>query len=280
MTGRHRRQTIVSGQKAPRPPATALRACSRPISRSSTARLQVELLWWVSVSCGLPGSSSDALRQLDLRRRRLARRRRATSACPSTASRSCCSWRPRPRPPCCLHPVPQFGRPNVLHGTNKEFEAIITAVVGGTLLTGGYGSAVGSALGAFILGATQLGIFFVPASTPTGTTSCWRLLLLLAVLVNTDRAPSRLGGPLMNRNDLPEFPHDNAAITLPHETAERIAAYGRPGRPTSEPETPVLEARDISKFFGRVIALETCRSRSGRARSTACSATTARASRP
>jgi simple sugar transport system permease protein len=77
-----------------------------------------------------------------------------------------------------------FGSADVLRGQNKEFEAIITAVVGGTLLTGGYGSALGSAFGAFILGTTQLGINFV------GINSDWYQvvlgsILLLAVLANT-----------------------------------------------------------------------------------------------
>jgi simple sugar transport system ATP-binding protein len=54
----------------------------------------------------------------------------------------------------------------------------------------------------------------------------------------------------------PPIPHDTAPFTMPPETAERIAAYGKQGAgPTSE-ATPVLEARDVSKYFGRVIALE------------------------
>ena len=80
--------------------------------------------------------------------------------------------------------VLDFGSADVLRGQNKEFEAIITAVIGGTLLTGGYGSALGSAFGAFILGTTQLGINFV------GINSDWYQvvlgsILLLAVLANT-----------------------------------------------------------------------------------------------
>ncbi len=80
--------------------------------------------------------------------------------------------------------VLSFGSADVLRGQNKEFEAIITAVVGGTLLTGGYGSALGSAFGAFILGTTQLGINFV------GINSDWYqvvlgAILLMAVVVNT-----------------------------------------------------------------------------------------------
>lgn len=76
------------------------------------------------------------------------------------------------------------GSANVINGTNKEFEAIITAVVGGTLLTGGYGSVVGSALGAFILGATNLGIFYAGINTDWYNVVLG-LLLLLAALVNT-----------------------------------------------------------------------------------------------
>ncbi len=76
------------------------------------------------------------------------------------------------------------GSANVINGTNKEFEAIITAVVGGTLLTGGYGSVIGSALGAFILGATNLGIFYAGINTDWYN-AVLGLLLLLAVLVNT-----------------------------------------------------------------------------------------------
>lgn len=43
-------------------------------------------------------------------------------------------------------------------GLQKEFEAIIAAVIGGCLLTGGYGSVIGAALGALIFGVVQIGI--------------------------------------------------------------------------------------------------------------------------
>ncbi len=76
-----------------------------------------------------------------------------------------------------------FGSGDVLRGEQKEFEAIITAVIGGTLLTGGYGSAVGAVFGALTLGMTKQGIRF------SGISSDWYLaflglLLLVAVLVN------------------------------------------------------------------------------------------------
>ena len=80
--------------------------------------------------------------------------------------------------------VPQVGSANVLNGTGFEFQAIITAVVGGTLLTGGYGSVIGSALGALILGMTNLGIFYAGINTDWYQVVLG-LLLLMAVLVNS-----------------------------------------------------------------------------------------------
>ena len=49
-------------------------------------------------------------------------------------------------------------------GLQKEFEAIIAAVIGGCLLTGGYGSVVGACFGALIFGVVQIGILLTPAS--------------------------------------------------------------------------------------------------------------------
>jgi len=60
----------------------------------------------------------------------------------------------------------------------------------------------------------------------------------------------------MQPNDQPPMPHDTAPITLPAETAAKIAAYGTQGAAPASAATPVLEARDVSKYFGRVIALE------------------------
>jgi simple sugar transport system permease protein len=68
-------------------------------------------------------------------------------------------------------------------GLQKEFEAIIAAVIGGTLLTGGYGSVLGACFGALIFGVVQVGISF------TSIDSDWYrvflgAMLLLAVLFN------------------------------------------------------------------------------------------------
>lgn len=68
-------------------------------------------------------------------------------------------------------------------GVGNEFLYIIAAVVGGTLLTGGYGSAIGAAIGAFIFGMTTQGIVYA-GWDPNWFKAFLGVMLLLAVLVN------------------------------------------------------------------------------------------------
>jgi simple sugar transport system permease protein len=68
-------------------------------------------------------------------------------------------------------------------GVGNEFVYIIAAVVGGALLTGGYGSAVGSALGAVIFGMVTQGIVFA-GWDPNWFKTFLGAMLLMAVLVN------------------------------------------------------------------------------------------------
>jgi simple sugar transport system permease protein len=68
-------------------------------------------------------------------------------------------------------------------GVGNEFIYIIASVVGGALLTGGYGSAVGSALGALIFGMTTQGIVFA-GWDPNWFKTFLGVMLLLAVMVN------------------------------------------------------------------------------------------------
>ncbi len=79
--------------------------------------------------------------------------------------------------------VVAFGSADSQRGLLKEFEAIIAAVIGGALLTGGYGSVIGASLGALIFGVVQMGIFY------TGVNTDWfrvflGIMLLLAVIFN------------------------------------------------------------------------------------------------
>ncbi len=80
--------------------------------------------------------------------------------------------------------VMEFGSAGADRGVLKEFEAIISVVIGGALLTGGYGSVIGAALGALIFGVVQQGLFFAGVES-----SLFRVflgvILLLAVILNT-----------------------------------------------------------------------------------------------
>jgi simple sugar transport system permease protein len=88
--------------------------------------------------------------------------------------------------------VMEAGSADTVRGTQKEFEAIIAAVIGGVLLTGGYGTVLGAAFGALIFGLVQMGIFY------TGIDTDWfkvflGLVILVAVLVNNYARARALG---------------------------------------------------------------------------------------
>jgi simple sugar transport system permease protein len=79
--------------------------------------------------------------------------------------------------------VMDAGSTDARRGFQKEFEAIIAAVIGGCLLTGGYGSAIGAFFGAVIFGMVVIGL------TYTGFDQDWFQvflggMLLIAVLFN------------------------------------------------------------------------------------------------
>ena len=76
------------------------------------------------------------------------------------------------------------GSADTLRGAGKEFDAIIAVVVGGTLLSGGYGSAIGPAFGALILGVVYAGI--ISAGFDSDYFKMFvGSLLLIAVFFNT-----------------------------------------------------------------------------------------------
>ncbi|RFC63481.1 ABC transporter permease [Fulvimarina endophytica] len=75
------------------------------------------------------------------------------------------------------------GSTDARRGFQKEFEAIIAAVIGGCLLTGGYGSAIGAFFGSIIFGMVLIGL------TYTQIDQDWYQvflggMLLIAVLFN------------------------------------------------------------------------------------------------
>ena len=118
--------------------------------------------------------------------------------------------------------VIEAGSADTLRGQLKEFEAIIAAVIGGVLLTGGYGTVIGATFGALIFGLVQMGIFY------TGIDTDWfkvflGLVILVAVLVNNYIRAKALG-------------RARAMTPVP-------------------PATPVMELRGVTSRFGSVIAL-------------------------
>lgn len=75
------------------------------------------------------------------------------------------------------------GSTDARRGFQKEFEAIIASVIGGCLLTGGYGSAIGAFFGSIVFGMVLIGL------TYTSIDQDWYLvflggMLLIAVIFN------------------------------------------------------------------------------------------------
>ncbi|WP_375388140.1 ABC transporter permease [uncultured Amnibacterium sp.] len=77
-----------------------------------------------------------------------------------------------------------FANGSVTLGSQFVFSGIAAAVIGGVLLTGGYGSAVGAVFGSLTYGIVSLGVFYLGWDTNL-TQLFVGVLLLLAVLTNS-----------------------------------------------------------------------------------------------
>ncbi|WP_411282773.1 ABC transporter permease [Lapillicoccus sp.] len=82
-----------------------------------------------------------------------------------------------------MHLLFQFNNLQSGQGVGNEFIYIIAAVIGGCLLTGGYGSVVGASVGALIFGMTQLGITYAGWNVDWFKTFLG-VMLIASVLVN------------------------------------------------------------------------------------------------
>ncbi|MFA1538942.1 ABC transporter permease [Actinomadura monticuli] len=82
-----------------------------------------------------------------------------------------------------MHLVFAFATIQSGEGVGNEFLYIICAVIGGCLLTGGYGSAIGAAIGAFIFGMTNKGIVYAEWN-PDWFRFFLGAMLLIATVVN------------------------------------------------------------------------------------------------
>jgi ribose/xylose/arabinose/galactoside ABC-type transport system permease subunit len=73
---------------------------------------------------------------------------------------------------------------DALRGTGLELDVIAASVIGGALLTGGYGSIIGSLLGVFIFGMLQTGLVLV-GMDPKVFNGVIGVIIILAVVINT-----------------------------------------------------------------------------------------------
>jgi simple sugar transport system permease protein len=77
-----------------------------------------------------------------------------------------------------------FQNGSVSLGAQYVFSGIAACVIGGLLLTGGYGSLLGTVFGAMTYGIVSMGVFFLGWNSEL-TELFIGLLLLLAVLANS-----------------------------------------------------------------------------------------------
>lgn len=79
------------------------------------------------------------------------------------------------------------GSTDARRGFQKEFEAIIAAVIGGCLLTGGYGSAIGAFFGAIIFGMVVIGLTYTDFDQDWFQVFLGGMLLLAVIFNNVIR---------------------------------------------------------------------------------------------
>jgi simple sugar transport system permease protein len=82
-----------------------------------------------------------------------------------------------------MHLLFSFNTVQSGEGVGNEFLYIIAAVIGGCLLTGGFGSAIGSGIGAFIFGMATQGIVYA-GWNPDWFRTFLGIMLLLATVTN------------------------------------------------------------------------------------------------
>lgn len=89
--------------------------------------------------------------------------------------------------------VTKYGSADVLRGTQLELNTVAAAVIGGCLLTGGYGSVIGASIGALILGMVQQGIIYTSVDSDWFQVMVGAMILGAVVLNNALRGRSMLG---------------------------------------------------------------------------------------
>jgi simple sugar transport system permease protein len=111
-----------------------------------------------------------------------------------------------------LFQVARFASVDANRGLGIELQAVAVSVIGGTLLTGGYGSTIGTMMGAIVLGMIQTGL--VLASAPGFFyTTITGIIVVGAVIVNNwfNRVVSTVA-PLIEQDALEDLETDGPEI--------------------------------------------------------------------
>ena len=132
-----------------------------------------------------------------------------------------------------MHHLYSFNTLQAGNGVGNEFLYIIAAVVGGTLLTGGYGNAIGVAIGAFIFGMTSLGIVYA------GWDPNW-----FKAFLGVDAPARRPGQPLRQE----ALDHAEGGLTMTDTITEHADHDPDQGE-------PLVEMTDVGKTYGAIRAL-------------------------
>ena len=138
-------------------------------------------------------------------------------------------------------------------GVGWELIAIAMTVIGGTLLTGGYGSVLGTVLGAFMYAMVNAGLLLI------GLQGYWvniflGVVVLVAVLINRLVIDRFVMSPDRAALEQPVIVHDPARPT--GEAARLDAVVGAGALPpVAGAATPVLALRDVTMSFQSVTAL-------------------------
>jgi len=89
--------------------------------------------------------------------------------------------------------ISRFNLANAAFGQGMELEAIAAAVIGGTMMTGGYGSVIGAAMGAAIMGMVRTGLV-MSGAPPYWYSAFVGIVLIIAAITNLKLRGSALDG--------------------------------------------------------------------------------------
>jgi simple sugar transport system permease protein len=155
-----------------------------PIFDSSIAGLSVSLFWWIGITLLMAwildgtrfgnwiyatGGNLDAARKTGVPTNRVKIALYMATAMSATIVAALA--------------ILTINQGNSYSATGREFEVVTAAVIGGALLSGGYGSPIGTAFGAVLFGMVDQGFFFT--SIPDQWYQVFLgFMLLISVLVN------------------------------------------------------------------------------------------------